>query len=152
MNDDQIKEITVRIKNLADVRAQSMEDVDSLLRVYHKHVQAGHEVRQSQTSTLVLRLTFPRTARRQKGTRHTHRKACRCAQHLASTQDERREWSLEWQSQRVEWRALDLSICRSVLSCSIAYHESFMNMNNLSRAFLSCASECEVTRCIARCS
>ena len=45
MNDDQIKEITVRIKNLADVRAQSMEDVDSLLRVYHKHVQAGHEVR-----------------------------------------------------------------------------------------------------------
>jgi len=44
MTDDQIKEITQRIKNLADVRSQSMEDVDSLLRVYHRHVQSGHEI------------------------------------------------------------------------------------------------------------
>jgi len=43
LTDEQIKEITQRIKNLADVKHQSMEDVDSLLRVYHRHVEAGHE-------------------------------------------------------------------------------------------------------------
>ena len=31
----------MKIKELADVRTQSMDDVDSLLRVYHSGIQSG---------------------------------------------------------------------------------------------------------------
>ena len=41
LTDDQIKECTAKIKELADVRTQSMEDVDMLLRVYHTGIHAG---------------------------------------------------------------------------------------------------------------
>lgn len=37
----QIKDATSKIKELADVRTQSMDDVDSLLRVYHSGIQSG---------------------------------------------------------------------------------------------------------------
>lgn len=37
----QIKDATAKIKELADVRTQSMDDVDSLLRVYHSGIQSG---------------------------------------------------------------------------------------------------------------
>ncbi|KAK0469895.1 homocitrate synthase [Desarmillaria tabescens] len=36
-----IKDATSKIKELADVRTQSMDDVDSLLRVYHSGIQSG---------------------------------------------------------------------------------------------------------------
>ena len=39
--DPQIKDATAKIKELADVRTQSMDDVDSLLRVYHSGIQSG---------------------------------------------------------------------------------------------------------------
>ena len=41
LNDDQIKDATAKIKELADVRTQSMDDVDTLLRVYHSGIQSG---------------------------------------------------------------------------------------------------------------
>ena len=41
MTDDEIKDATAKIKELADVRTQSMDDVDSLLRVYHSGIQSG---------------------------------------------------------------------------------------------------------------
>ncbi|CAK9782356.1 homocitrate synthase [Cutaneotrichosporon oleaginosum] len=41
MTDDQIKDATAKIKELADVRTQSMEDVDIILRVYHSAFQEG---------------------------------------------------------------------------------------------------------------
>ncbi|TFY82870.1 hypothetical protein EWM64_g1140 [Hericium alpestre] len=41
LSDDQIKDATAKIKELADVRTQSMDDVDSLLRVYHSGIQSG---------------------------------------------------------------------------------------------------------------
>jgi homocitrate synthase len=37
----QVKDATAKIKELADVRTQSMDDVDSLLRVYHSGIQSG---------------------------------------------------------------------------------------------------------------
>jgi homocitrate synthase len=37
----QVKDATAKIKELADVRTQSMEDVDSILRIYHNAVHAG---------------------------------------------------------------------------------------------------------------
>lgn len=37
----QIKDATSKIKELADVRTQSMDDVDSLLRIYHSGIQSG---------------------------------------------------------------------------------------------------------------
>ena len=37
----QIKDATVKIKELADVRTQSTDDVDSLLGVYHSSIQSG---------------------------------------------------------------------------------------------------------------
>ena len=37
----QIKDATAKIKELADVRTQSMDGVDSLLRVYHSGIQSG---------------------------------------------------------------------------------------------------------------
>jgi len=41
MTDDQVKDATAKIKELADVRTQSMEDVDTVLRVYHSGVTSG---------------------------------------------------------------------------------------------------------------
>lgn len=41
MTDDQIKDATAKIKELADVRTQSMEDVDSILRIYHTAITSG---------------------------------------------------------------------------------------------------------------
>ena len=41
LNDDQIKDATAKIKELADVRTQSMEDVDTVLRVYHSGIVSG---------------------------------------------------------------------------------------------------------------
>ncbi|KAI6104536.1 hypothetical protein EDD16DRAFT_1730479 [Pisolithus croceorrhizus] len=37
----QIKDATAKIEELADVRTQSMDDVDSLLRVYNSGIQSG---------------------------------------------------------------------------------------------------------------
>ncbi|PPR02619.1 hypothetical protein CVT24_002190 [Panaeolus cyanescens] len=41
LTDAEIKDATAKIKELADVRTQSMDDVDSLLRVYHSGIQSG---------------------------------------------------------------------------------------------------------------
>jgi hypothetical protein len=41
LTDDQVKEITSCIKNLGDAKQQSIEDVDSLLRKYHRHIATG---------------------------------------------------------------------------------------------------------------
>lgn len=41
LTDEEIKDATAKIKELADVRTQSMDDVDSLLRVYHSGIQSG---------------------------------------------------------------------------------------------------------------
>ncbi|KNZ72174.1 Homocitrate synthase, mitochondrial [Termitomyces sp. J132] len=41
LTDAEIKDATNKIKELADVRTQSMDDVDSLLRVYHSGIQSG---------------------------------------------------------------------------------------------------------------
>lgn len=41
LTDDEVKDATAKIKELADVRTQSMDDVDSLLRVYHSGIQSG---------------------------------------------------------------------------------------------------------------
>lgn len=39
LTDDQVKEVTAKIKELADIRVQSMSDVDRLLRSYHTAVK-----------------------------------------------------------------------------------------------------------------
>jgi hypothetical protein len=41
MSDEQVKDATAKIKELADVRTQSMEDVDKILRIYHTAIQSG---------------------------------------------------------------------------------------------------------------
>jgi len=41
MSDEQIKDATAKIKELADVRTQSMEDVDMILRIYHTAIKTG---------------------------------------------------------------------------------------------------------------
>jgi len=41
LTDAEVKDATNKIKELADVRTQSMDDVDSLLRVYHTGIQSG---------------------------------------------------------------------------------------------------------------
>jgi len=41
LTDEEIKDATAKIKELADVRTQSMDDVDSLLRIYHSGIQSG---------------------------------------------------------------------------------------------------------------
>ncbi|SGY20685.1 BQ5605_C016g08124 [Microbotryum silenes-dioicae] len=41
LSDDQVKDVTAKIKELADVRTQSMDDVDTVLRVYHQGVTSG---------------------------------------------------------------------------------------------------------------
>ncbi|ORY64611.1 hypothetical protein BCR35DRAFT_283130 [Leucosporidium creatinivorum] len=42
MTDDQVKDVTAKIKQLADVKTQSMDDVDTVLRVYHRGITTGH--------------------------------------------------------------------------------------------------------------
>ncbi|GAA5863212.1 hypothetical protein JCM3774_000813 [Rhodotorula dairenensis] len=41
MTDDQVKDVTAKIKQMADIRTQTMSDVDVLLRVYHKGITSG---------------------------------------------------------------------------------------------------------------
>ena len=41
MTDAQVKDVTAKIKQLADVKTQSMEDVDAVLRIYHRGIQSG---------------------------------------------------------------------------------------------------------------
>lgn len=41
MFSSQVKDATNKIKELADVRTQSMEDVDTVLRVYHTGITNG---------------------------------------------------------------------------------------------------------------
>ncbi|BGP40368.1 homocitrate synthase lys21 [Rhodotorula kratochvilovae] len=41
MTDDQVKDVTAKIKELADVRTQTMDDVDTVLRVYHRGISSG---------------------------------------------------------------------------------------------------------------
>lgn len=41
MTEAQIKDVTAKIKELADVKTQSMEDVDAVLRIYHRGVSTG---------------------------------------------------------------------------------------------------------------
>ncbi|CAB4378856.1 homocitrate synthase [Rhizophagus irregularis] len=43
LTDDQVKKVTAKIKELADIRPQSMEDVDNLLRDYHYAVTSGDQ-------------------------------------------------------------------------------------------------------------
>ncbi|CAJ0866101.1 17131_t:CDS:2 [Entrophospora sp. SA101] len=43
LTDEQIKKVTTKIKELADIRPQSMEDVDNLLRSYHHVVTTGDQ-------------------------------------------------------------------------------------------------------------
>lgn len=56
LNFSQIKDATAKIKELADVRTQSMDDVDSLLRIYHSGIQSGElEVGQKEALDRLLR-------------------------------------------------------------------------------------------------
>ncbi|KAJ1918188.1 homocitrate synthase lys21 [Mycoemilia scoparia] len=48
LNDDQVKEVTAKIKQLADIRPQTMEDVDRVLRDFHNEV---HNITSSSSST-----------------------------------------------------------------------------------------------------
>ena len=41
LSDAEVKDVTAKVKELADVRTQSMDDVDTLLRVYHSGIQSG---------------------------------------------------------------------------------------------------------------
>jgi len=41
MTDEQVKDATAKIKELADTRTQSMDDVDRILRIYHTAVNSG---------------------------------------------------------------------------------------------------------------
>jgi hypothetical protein len=41
MTDEQVKDATAKIKELADTRTQSMDDVDRILRIYHQAVNNG---------------------------------------------------------------------------------------------------------------
>jgi homocitrate synthase len=41
MTDEQVKDATAKIKELADVKTQSMEDVDAILRIYHTAIKDG---------------------------------------------------------------------------------------------------------------
>ncbi len=41
LTEDQVKEVTAKIKQLADVREQTMEDVDSILRNYARAIENG---------------------------------------------------------------------------------------------------------------
>ena len=55
MTDSQVKDVTAKIKELADVKTQSMEDVDAVLRVYHRGISTGQlEVGQTQVLDKLL--------------------------------------------------------------------------------------------------
>ncbi len=41
MTDEQVKDVTRKIKELADVRTQTMDQVDVILRVYHRGISSG---------------------------------------------------------------------------------------------------------------
>ncbi|KAK4056754.1 homocitrate synthase lys21 [Microbotryomycetes sp. JL221] len=41
LSDDQVKDVTAKLKELADHSKQGIEQVDTVLRVYHKHIHAG---------------------------------------------------------------------------------------------------------------
>lgn len=51
LTDDQVKDATAKIKELADVRTQSMEDVDMILRIYHTGIHSG-ELKVGQSAVL----------------------------------------------------------------------------------------------------
>lgn len=38
LTDDQVKEVTNKIKELSDVKQQTLDDIDGLLRQYHQHI------------------------------------------------------------------------------------------------------------------
>ena len=42
LTDDQIKDVTNKIKELSDVKQQTLDDIDGLLRQYHHHVNHHH--------------------------------------------------------------------------------------------------------------
>ncbi|GAA5854397.1 hypothetical protein JCM8547_001808 [Rhodosporidiobolus lusitaniae] len=55
MTDEQVKDVTAKIKELADVRTQSMDDVDTVLRVYHRGITSGNlKLRQPQVFDQLL--------------------------------------------------------------------------------------------------
>lgn len=56
LTDAQIKTVTAQIKSLADVRPQSLEDVDSVLRAYHHAVTTGGEEGATERAAKRLRL------------------------------------------------------------------------------------------------
>ncbi|POY74491.1 hypothetical protein BMF94_2251 [Rhodotorula taiwanensis] len=41
MTDDEVKDVTNKIKAMADLRTQSMSDVDTILRVFHRGIKSG---------------------------------------------------------------------------------------------------------------
>jgi len=51
LSDEQVKDATAKIKELADVRTQSMEDVDMILRIYHTAIKTG-ELKVGQSAVL----------------------------------------------------------------------------------------------------
>ena len=60
MSDEQVKDATAKIKELADVRTQSMEDVDKILRIYHTAIQSGNlKVGQSEVLDQLLEKAGP---------------------------------------------------------------------------------------------
>ena len=62
MTDAQIKDVTGKIKQLADVKTQSMEDVDAVLRIYHRGIQSGElELGQHQVLHELLAQHAPET-------------------------------------------------------------------------------------------
>lgn len=51
MTDEQVKDATAKIKELADIKTQSMEDVDMILRIYHSATMKG-ELKVGQSAVL----------------------------------------------------------------------------------------------------
>ena len=44
LTDDQVKAVTNRIKVMADIKDQTMEDVDAILHVFSRGIKAGHDM------------------------------------------------------------------------------------------------------------
>ena len=44
LTDDQVKQVTLKIKELADIRPLTMEDVDNLLRDFHNAITSGDQL------------------------------------------------------------------------------------------------------------
>ncbi|TIA93578.1 hypothetical protein E3P99_00071 [Wallemia hederae] len=56
LSDEQVKDATQKIKQLADVKSQmSMDDVDNILRVYHASIEAGEPGQSPEFNTLIER-------------------------------------------------------------------------------------------------